>query len=169
MTRLGLVWAEAHGVIGFDGGMPWHLPEDLKHFRAVTGSDPVVMGRRTWESLPDRFRPLPGRANIVVTRQSDWATPGAQRAGSLEQALCAAGEGAVWVIGGGELYRAAIGLADTLEVTEIDLVVQGDAFAPARDGFTVVAAGDWQESAGGLRYRFLTLERDPSTASAHAE
>ena len=75
--RSGLIWAESHGgVIGRDGGMPWHVPEDLAHFKEVTLGAPVIMGRKTWESLPPRFRPLPGRANIVVTRQADWAAAG---------------------------------------------------------------------------------------------
>ncbi len=160
MTRVGLVWAEARGgVIGAAGGMPWHLPEDLKRFRQVTMGDPVVMGRRTWDSLPDRFRPLPGRRNLVVTRSAEWAADGAERARSLEEALTAAGDGTVWVIGGGELFRAAIRLADTLIVTEIDLDVPGDAFAPDRAGFAVVFEGAWQQSAGGLRYRFVDLQR----------
>ena len=88
MTSLGLVWAEAQGgVIGAEGGMPWHVPEDMAHFRRVTGTADVVMGRRTWESLPPRFRPLPGRRNIVVTRDAEWTAEGAERAGSLGDAL----------------------------------------------------------------------------------
>ena len=88
MTRLGLIWAEARGgVIGKDGAMPWHVPEDLAHFRAATMGDPVIMGRRTWESFPPRFRPLPGRRNIVVTRNDSWQDDGAERAVSLDQAL----------------------------------------------------------------------------------
>ncbi len=90
---LGLIWAEADGgVIGAAGGMPWHVPEDLAHFKDVTAGAPVVMGRKTWESLPERFRPLPGRRNIVVTRNGDWSAAGAERAGSLEGALAAGGE-----------------------------------------------------------------------------
>ena len=86
--RLGLVWAQARGgVIGKDGGMPWHVPEDLAHFKAVTSGHPVIMGRRTWESFPARFRPLPGRRNIVVTGSPSWAEPGAVRAESLDAAL----------------------------------------------------------------------------------
>ena len=88
--RLGLVWAQARGgVIGKDGGMPWHVPEDLAHFKAVTSGHPVIMGRRTWESFPARFRPLPGRRNIVVTASPSWAEPGAERAG--QPRLAAAG------------------------------------------------------------------------------
>lgn len=164
---VGLIWAEARdGVIGAQGGMPWHVPEDLAHFKTTTLGAPVVMGRRTWESFPERFRPLPGRRNIVVTRQDDWADAGAERAASLEAALGAAGETApawIWVIGGGQLYREAITLADRLDVTELDLVVDGDTRAPDRTGWRVVSADPaegWHTSRTGIRYRFLVLERD---------
>lgn len=187
-ARVGLVWAEAHGgVIGAAGGMPWHVPEDLAHFKAVTLGAPVVMGRKTWDSLPERFRPLPGRANLVVTRQSDWNSDGAQRAGSLDEALALAAEsqtasaasaaavgtdaaagpgaadGQVWVIGGGELFREAIGRADRLEVTELDVDVEGDAFAPPIDAGWTRSAVDpdtgWHTSRAGIRYRFVTYTR----------
>ncbi|WP_460776405.1 dihydrofolate reductase [Microbacterium sp. GXF7504] len=162
MTRVGLVWAQARGgVIGAGGGMPWHVPEDLAHFKAVTGGHAVVMGRRTWESLPERFRPLPGRMNIVVTRNADWRGDGAVRAGSLDEALAAAPGAAVWVIGGGQLYRDAIGRADVLEVTHLDLDVPGDTYAPPLDGFVPVEADPaqgWHRSAGGVGYRFVRYE-----------
>jgi dihydrofolate reductase len=157
-----LIWAQAKGgVIGRDGTMPWHLPEDLAHFRALTGKDTVVMGRKTWDSLPDRFRPLPERTNVVVTRQTEWARPGAIAAHSLERALTASPTETTWIIGGSELYRLALDDADRLEVTEIDLDVDGDAFAPAvGDGWTAsVADPDWQTSTTGLRFRFLTYLR----------
>jgi len=164
MTRVGLVWAQSRdGVIGAGGGMPWHVPEDLAHFKAVTAGHPVVMGRRTWDSLPPRFRPLPGRENIVVTRQPDWTAEGASRAGSLDEALAIAGDGTVWVIGGGQLYRDAIERADVLEVTHLDLDVDGDTHAPATAGFAPVVsdpATGWHTSAGGVRYRFVRYERE---------
>lgn len=157
---IGLVWAEARGgVIGAEGGMPWHVPEDLAHFKEVTLGAPVVMGRRTWESFPARFRPLPGRHNIVVTGNDQWADAGATRAGSLAEALESAGNGRVWVIGGGGLFREAIGSADVLEVTELDLTVVGDTYAPSREGWCVVAEGEWQASRSGIGYRFLRYER----------
>jgi dihydrofolate reductase len=163
MTRIGLVWAEARDrVIGADGGMPWHVPEDLAHFRDVTMGAPVVMGRRTWESFPDRFRPLPGRRNIVVTGQDDWRADGAARAASLDEALALAGEGTVWVIGGGRLLAESIGRASVLEVTELDLAVEGDTFAPGRQGWHTVKSdpdAGWHTSRTGIRYRFLTQER----------
>ncbi|MBM3715867.1 MAG: dihydrofolate reductase [Actinobacteria bacterium] len=164
MTRVGLVWAEADGgVIGADGGMPWHVPEDLAHFREVTGSDDVVMGRRTWESLPARFRPLPGRRNIVVTRSDDYPTEGADRADSLDAALAAASSDTVWVIGGGRLYTDAIARGDVLEVTRLDLDIDGDTYAPGTDGFERVRsdpAEGWHTSRTGTRYRFETYERE---------
>lgn len=164
---IGLIWAEAHGgVIGAGGGMPWHVPEDLAHFKRTTEGAPVVMGRRTWDSLPPRFRPLPGRANIVVTRQAGWAADGAVRAGSVEEALALASSDAddrVWVIGGAELFARTIGTADRLVVTELDLAVDGDTHAPSRTADWRVVVADpptgWHTSSSGIRYRFLTLER----------
>ena len=165
--RIGLVWAEAHGgVIGAGGGMPWHVPEDLAHFKRTTSGAPVVMGRRTWDSLPPRFRPLPGRANLVVTRQRGWAAEGAVRAGSVDEALALAASDAddvVWVIGGAELFARTIDAADLLIVTELDLDVDGDTFAPHRGSDWRVVAVDppagWHTSRTGIRYRFVTLER----------
>ncbi len=161
---VGLVWAEASGgVIGAEGGMPWYVPEDLAHFKELTLGAPVVMGRRTWESFPERFRPLPGRRNIVVTRDAAWAAHGAERAGSLPEALALAGDDAperVWVIGGGALFREAMEVADRLEVTELDLAVAGDTFAPDRSGWIVTTQERaWSTSRSGIRYRFLRLAR----------
>lgn len=178
---IGLIWAQAHDpagrpVIGIRGGLPWHLPEDLSHFRAVTSGHPVVMGRRTWDSLPPRFRPLPGRVNVVVTRQEGWqpddALPddGGPRvrdaspvlvAGSVEEALAlaAAVDAEVWVIGGAQVYAAALAGADRCVVTEVDLEVEGDAFAPPLDGGWTVSRGEWRVAASGMRYRFVTCVR----------
>ena len=112
---IGLVWAQAHDrVIGRDNGIPWHIPEDLKHFKAITGTSRVVMGRRTWESLPERFRPLPGRENVVVTGNASYDAPGATLASSLDEAL--SGDDDVWVIGGANVYAEAIDRADVLEL-----------------------------------------------------
>ncbi len=165
ISRLGLIWAEARGgVIGRDGGMPWHVPEDLVHFRAITSGSPVIMGRRTWESFPEKYRPLPGRRNIVVTRNAAWAADGAERAESLDAAVALAADAPeVWVIGGARLFAEALPHADVLEVTELDLeVADGDTFAPARDGWSVTGvepADGWALSRTGVRYRFLTLTR----------
>ena len=163
MTVIGLVWAEARGgVIGADGGMPWHVPEDLAHFRAVTGSSDVVMGRRTWESLPERFRPLPGRRNIVVTGSDTWSAEGAERASSVDDALAQAESDTVWVIGGGRLYAGALDRADVVELTRLDVSVDGDTFAPSIEGWrrdAVDPAGGWHTSRSGIRYRFETYRR----------
>lgn len=158
MTWIGLIWAQAHGgVIGADGGMPWHVPEDLAHFREVTGTTPVVMGRRTWDSLPARFRPLPGRENIVVTRQPDWSAEGARPAATIDDAI--RGSDRVWIIGGGEIFRQVIDDADRLEITELDVEVDGDAYAPPIGGWRLAEAGEWHTSRTGIRYRFKGYER----------
>lgn len=158
---IALIWAQStSGVIGRAGDMPWHLPEDQKYFRKVTGHHPVVMGRRTWDSLPERFRPLPNRANLVITRQRDWLGEGAQSFPDVDSALAAAQrlDDTVFVMGGGEIYRAAIDLADVAYVTEIAVeVTDGDTDAPELDPrrWTVDSDEGWHESASGLRYRFL--------------
>ena len=160
--KLTIVAAVARGgVIGRDGALPWHLPEDMAHFRTVTLGHPVVMGRRTWESLPERFQPLPGRRNVVVTRNPDWSAEGAERSGSLEEALALLeGEVRVSVIGGGELFAAALPLADELLLTEIDEEVEGDTFFPAWDrrAFDEVSRDD-RVSKDGPRYAFITYAR----------
>ncbi|WP_344526391.1 dihydrofolate reductase [Streptomyces albiaxialis] len=165
---VGLIWAQARGgVIGADNGIPWHVPEDMAHFKATTRGHPVVMGRRTWDSLPPRFRPLPGRRNIVVTRDPGWEADGAERAGSLTAALESAArpEGAdrpseVWVIGGGEIYRAAMEHATVLSVTEIDTTVNGDTYAPEPDAaWQVTEDQGWRASKSGPRYRIRTYSR----------
>jgi dihydrofolate reductase len=122
------------GVIGRDGGIPWRLPEDMGRFRELTVGHAVVMGRRTWESLPDRFRPLPGRTNVVVTRNRDWSARGAHRAGSVEEALdLLDSEPQVFVIGGGEIYTAALPFVDELLLTELDADIAGDTTFPSWD------------------------------------
>jgi dihydrofolate reductase len=159
MTQIGLVFARArNGVIGKEGLLPWHLPEDLAHFKRVTMGSPVIMGRKTWESLPPRFRPLPGRANIVVTRQGDWSAPGANRARSIEEAiaLCTGSETA-WVIGGAEIYAQALEMAHVAEVTEIDADYAGDAHAPRFGAQWREVAREGHRTADGLHYSFVTL------------
>ncbi|WP_284466682.1 dihydrofolate reductase [Diaphorobacter nitroreducens] len=158
-----LIYARAaNGVIGKNGTMPWHLPEDLAHFKALTQGHPVIMGRKTWDSLPPRFRPLPGRANIVVTRQADWQESGAQRASSLPEALALAqqsGSTTAWVIGGAQIYTQALPLAARVEVTEIAQDYEGDAYAPALGPEWVETARSSHVGAGGLPYAFVTFER----------
>lgn len=161
--HLGLIWAQTPGgVIGKDGALPWHVPEDLAHFRHVTNGFPVVMGRATWQSLPERFRPLPGRVNLVLSRDREFAAAGARVAPSLRAALEAAydEDDEAWVIGGAAVYAAALPLADRLEVTEVELDVDGDAFAPVVDPTRWLAVpGPWLTSRTGVRYRFVTHTR----------
>lgn len=164
-ARIGLIWAQsAGGVIGEKGVMPWHLPEDLAHFKQVTLGRPVVMGRKTWDSLPERFRPLPGRANIVVTRDPAWQAAGATRSHSVDEALALAEAelpdgGEIWVIGGAEVFAAVIGRADLLQVTEIRAAFGGDTVAPVIDDRFIAGVADppegWHRSRTGLEYRFL--------------
>lgn len=163
MPALHLIYAQAHNrVIGYQGSMPWHLPEDLAHFKRTTMGHPVIMGRKTWDSLPAAFRPLAGRRNIVITRQTQWSAQGAETAHSLQQALeaCDSHE-QVWLIGGAQLYAQAIDLAQRIVVTEIDVHVQGDAFAPELSStmWQAVEIGQWQQSSKGLAYRFITYAR----------
>jgi dihydrofolate reductase len=149
---IGVEWAQSsNGVIGRDGALPWHLPEDMKHFRSLTAGATVLMGRRTWESLPPRFRPLPGRRNLVLSR-----TPqeGAETFPDLRDALAAA-TGDVWVMGGAAVYQAALPYADRIVVTEIREPFEGDTYAPDV-GRPPDSVGDWQRSTTGLHYRFLT-------------
>lgn len=123
-----------NGVIGDGQQMPWHLPEDLAHFRRVTQGCPVIMGRRTWESLPPRFRPLPGRRNVVVTRDAGYAADGAETAPSPAAALARLADAPrICVIGGAALYEAALPLADTLILTEIDRDFDGSVRFPDVD------------------------------------
>ena len=160
---LNLIFARArNGVIGKDKTLPWHLPEDLAHFKHTTLGQPVVMGRKTWESLPPKFRPLPGRTNIVVTRQTDWQAVGAVVAHSLEEAMqhCPP-ETQVWVIGGAEVYAQAMPLATRAVVTEIDADFEGDAFAPTFDSSWQEAKRTSHTAANGLHYSLVTLTRTP--------
>lgn len=155
---IGLIWAQAHDrVIGLGGRMPWHLPEDLAHFRAVTLGSTVVMGRTTWDSIEPRFRPLPGRRNVVVTRNPVWSAPGAEVVHSVDEALAVSPT--LWVMGGAQVYAATIDRADVLEVTELDAEFAGDAFAPPIPAGWEAPDAPWLTSRNGIRYRFLTYHR----------
>ena len=163
---LNLIFARArNGVIGHNNTLPWHLPEDLAHFKHTTLGQPVVMGRKTWESLPPKFRPLPGRTNIVVTRQQDWHDTGAVVAHSIEEAVqqCAS-DAQVWVIGGAEVYAQAMPLATRAVVTEIEADFEGDAFAPTFDASWKETARNTHVAANGLTYSFVTWTRETSHA-----
>jgi dihydrofolate reductase len=123
-----------NGVIGRDNQLLWHLPEDLKHFRAATMGAPVIMGRKTWESLPERFRPLPGRRNLVLSRRPGYEAPGAEVVADLDAALALArssGAPRAFVIGGEQIYRQTLPLANELLLTEVERDFEGDAHFPA--------------------------------------
>ncbi|MBU6368838.1 MAG: dihydrofolate reductase [Burkholderiales bacterium] len=159
---LHLIYARArNNVIGVNGDLPWHLPEDLAHFKRTTLGQPVIMGRITWESIPEKFRPLPGRTNVVVSRQTEYEAVGAQVVASLQAAMdLFSPDQVVWLIGGAQLYAQAMPYAQQLVVTEIDADFQGDAWAPG------LIANEWQEtertrhvSAQGLAYSLVTLQR----------
>lgn len=159
-----IVAVSRNGVIGIDNQLPWHLPEDLKYFKSVTMGKPLIMGRKTYDSIG---RPLPGRTNIVVTRDPSWQAPGVEVAQSLEVALklgqsaCeAAGADEIMVIGGEQIYRMTLPAADRLYLTQVDAEVEGDAFFPEVD------FSQWQQISEQLPeltdthpYRFLQLDR----------
>jgi dihydrofolate reductase len=171
--RVNLIYARAaNGVIGqtVNGqpGMPWHLPEDLAHFKQHTQGCPVIMGRTTWRSLPERFRPLPGRLNIVLTRDSatarELAAEGALPMNSLDQALahCAAlpvAPAEVWVMGGAQVYAQALPRAQRALVTEIRQTFEGDAYAPTLDDGWQETARESHVSRTGLAFDFVTFEK----------
>jgi dihydrofolate reductase len=151
-----LVAVAQNGVIGKEGAIPWHISEDLKRFKALTMGHRVVMGRKTWDSLPKK--PLPGRVNVVVTRQKDWQEPGAVAASSLTRAVADVSS-AVMVIGGAEIYEQAMPLATRIELTEVHRDFEGDArFCFERSDWLECARED-HVSADGLRYSYVRLER----------
>ena len=159
--RLNLIYARArNGVIGNHNALPWHLPEDLSHFKRTTLGCPVLMGRKTWDSLPPRFRPLPGRINAVLTRDENFNENGILSFIRISSALYYLNSHPeVWVIGGAQVYAQTLPLAQRVVVTDIDADFEGDAFAP-------VLGPEWRETqrehhvaANGLPYSFVTWER----------
>lgn len=162
MTIVSLVYAQSrNGIIGDAGGLPWRIPSDLRQFKAATLGKPVIMGRKTWDSLPRK--PLPGRVNIVITRQAGFAAPGALVAHNAAEALRLAGTvPEVCVIGGGDIYRQFLPLAKRIYLTEVDVVAVGDTHAPllqASDWRTVSSTGPFQEPGDSAAYRVRVLER----------
>ena len=154
----------ANGVIGNNNAMPWYLPEDLAHFKKLTLGSPVIMGRKTWDSLPTKFRPLPGRTNVVITRQTGWQAEGAQTAGSLIDALALCQLASdVWIIGGAQIYAQAAPLASRIEVTHIDKIYQGDAFAPTLGSQWQQSQKEAHVSSTGLNFSFITYTRQKGT------
>jgi dihydrofolate reductase len=156
--RLNLIYARArNGVIGANNQLPWHLPEDLAHFKRLTLGHPVLMGRKTWESLPPRFRPLPGRVNAVLTRNENFNKNGIHRFNSLNSALLFfKDQPEVWVIGGAEIYALALPHAQRVVVTEIDLAVEGDAYAPTLGPQWQAQSRQTHVSASGVSFAFVT-------------
>jgi dihydrofolate reductase len=156
--QLHLIFAKSrNGVIGKDNALPWHLPEDMAHFKRMTMGCPVIMGRKTWDSLPARFRPLPGRINVVVTRQTNWSENGAKPSSNIIDALlfCEQFDN-VWVIGGAELYTHALPFANTAVVTDIHADYDGDAFAPEFGPQWIEIAREDHTSVNGLPFSFVT-------------
>ncbi|HEU4362752.1 MAG TPA: dihydrofolate reductase [Mycobacterium sp.] len=160
MTVVNLIWAQsASGVIGRAGGIPWRLPEDQARFKQLTSGHTVLMGRLTWESLPASVRPLPGRTNMVLTRQAGYLADGAQVVGTLDEALTGA---EAWVIGGAQIYALALPLATRCQVTEVDIDLprrDDDAMAPVLDEAWQGSTGEWLTSRTGVRYRFASYRR----------
>lgn len=160
MTQLGLIWAQStSGVVGRGGGIPWQLPEDQARFKELTMGHTVVMGRRTWESLPAKVRPLPGRRNVVLSRQTGFMAEGAEVVGSLDEALA---DQQTWVIGGEQIYALAMPRATRCEVTEVEIDLprdDADVLAPVLDETWLGTTGEWLTSRSGLRYRLLSYRR----------
>ena len=156
--QLHLIFAKSrNGVIGKENALPWHLPEDMAHFKRMTMGCPVIMGRKTWDSLPARFRPLPGRINVVVTRQMNWSENGAQPSSNINSALLLCEQfDNVWVIGGAELYTHAMPFATTAVVTDIHADYDGDAFAPEFGPQWIETARENHTSVNGLPFSFVT-------------
>ena len=150
-----------HGELGRGNDLVWRTREDHQHFKHTTMGHPVVMGRKTWDSLPERFRPLPGRRNIVVSRTPGWSSPGAEHASSLDAALALAGDAPrVFVMGGAQLYALALPRANELVLTEVDAAFEADAFFPAwdRNAFDEVSR-EAHTDPEGRRYAFVTYHR----------
>ena len=153
-----LIYARAaNGAIGKDGALPWHLPADLRHFKAMTIGKPMIMGRKTFESLPGM---LPGRRHIVLTRRERWDSGEAEIVHSVQDALATAGEGEVAVIGGAAIYDVFMPLADRIELTEIHAEFDGDTFMPELGAEWVeVARDDRPAETGRPAYSFVTYKR----------
>jgi dihydrofolate reductase len=162
--RINLIFARArNGVIGNHNALPWHLPEDMAHFKRTTQGCPVIMGRKTWESIPEKFRPLPGRTNIVLTR-GIWNEMSAKSSSDINSSLqicerIVPAPAEVWVIGGAQIYRETLPLARRAMVTEIDQDFEGDAFAPTLGPEWTETRREPHIAANGLPYSFVTMER----------
>ncbi|MDB5264918.1 MAG: diacylglycerol kinase [Parcubacteria group bacterium] len=162
-SRISLIAALGENrVIGKEGTLPWHLPEDLKRFKQLTIGHPVIMGRKTWESIPEKFRPLPGRTNFVITRDPDYEAPGVLLSFTLEEAIAAAafmpGSEEIFIIGGGQIYAAALPFADRLYLTVIKGAVDGDVFFPEYTEFAHEISREHGEQ-GDIQFDWVALEK----------
>ncbi len=162
MTAISFVLARAdNGVIGNKGAIPWRIPEDMRRFKALTMGNPIVMGRKTWDSFPKK--PLPGRTNIVITRDSTWHAEGAVAVHSLDEALARAraeNPAEIAVIGGADIWHLALPHATRIHLTEVHTAPEGDVMMPALDAAVWrEAAREDKQAADGLRYSYVTLER----------
>jgi len=153
-----VVAMDAQRGIGIENRLPWHIPEDLAHFKRVTLGHPIIMGRKTFESIG---RPLPGRRNIVVTRNPDWSHAGVEVAGSLDAAVALAGDGPASIIGGAQIFAEALPLAHRLTVTDIERTYRCDTFFPAIDPavWSAVAREEHRSAADDVAFSFVTYER----------
>ncbi len=175
---LGLIWAQAHNrALGKQGQLPWHVPEDLAMFKKITAQNPVIMGRKTWESLNPKYRPLPKRDNYVITRNLTYTATGATVCANLEHALelCQATQTdtMVWVIGGAQIYESALPKADVLVVTDLNIeVTDADTFAPRIsfdwDILSAYPERGWLHSRSGIDYRF-SIYKKPKLQLPNAE
>lgn len=151
-------------VIGKGNDLIWEIPDDHIRFKNITMGHPVVMGRKTWESIPEKFRPLPGRTNFVITRDISYSAPGAKVTASLEDALAQAqsapGSEEIFIVGGGEIYKQALPLTDRLYLTVIDKEVEGDTFFPEYKDLFIKKISEEPREFEGLKYSYLTLEKD---------
>ncbi|MBV1777096.1 dihydrofolate reductase [Burkholderiaceae bacterium DAT-1] len=157
MHMLSLIAALASNrTVGIENRLPWHLPEDLKYFKATTSGHPIIMGRKTWDSIG---RPLPNRHNIVITRNPEWRAEGADVVHTLDEAIAKAGSGEIFVIGGATLYGEALAFADRLYLTEIDAEIEGDAWFPVwpKDQFRETSRQTHQNES--FTYHFVVYER----------
>jgi len=166
MTKIGLIWAQTpNRVIGSDNTIPWHLSEDLQHFNQITSGSTVVMGKSTWFSLPEKFRPLPNRRNLVLSSDLSLDVAGAESFSSLENAFASVDTEWAWVMGGQRVYESTLMYADRLEITTVNLPeLTGDTFAPTIPyDFTKIDGNpkdaDWFLSKNGIEYRFETYTR----------
>lgn len=170
--KIGMIWAEdINGVIGKENNLPWNLPEDLQHFRNITTGHPVIMGHKTWQSLPQKYRPLPNRTNIVLsTKFANLGKPDypqtsfvANISQALEVAATSPGCAQVWVIGGEQIFSQFLPLAEKIVMTQIKKAFRGDSFAPKFGAEWSLAESNsdkaWHKSSTGLEYRYLVWKQ----------